>query len=349
MPLNKYVRRRILPTLTAAAAATMGVNAIEWGSTTSSTSDFLLSANVGEILELVIEPGARASIDFVGEPSDHFAVSYRQCTLEDQQPLQMQYEEKLQYMPFPGGCIYAENLEAEIGKSGCTFWQYNPAERYMMDGVIYEDSELLSPSRVRFENQGNGNATVEVAMFSAEIPAPMGLVHPVDVWIEDGYTKKDRVINTSVNVYFNQDGNYCDTYGCTVTGYVNDYVEGQDSLSLCQVRDNGTIYYDKEPFDTWIPLTFELPEEDDYYVTLVLSAKDTTKGATNYTELVEWGQEEIVVFQTDTTQPDNAARVLAGLSLMTITWVILFNTLFASLGASGAQQQHEAVVPTLGW
>lgn len=41
---------------------------------------------------------------------------------------------------------------------------------------------------------GDGNATVEVAMFSAEIPAPMGLVHPVDVWIEDGYTKKDRVI-----------------------------------------------------------------------------------------------------------------------------------------------------------
>lgn len=89
-------------------------------------------------------------------------------------------------------------------------------------------------------------------------------------------------------------------------------------------------------------------QEDDYYVTLVLSAKDSSKGASNYTELVEWGQEEIVVFQTDTTQPDNAARVLAGLSLMTITWVMLFNTLFASFGATGAQQ-HEAFVPTLGW
>lgn len=83
-------------------------------------------------------------------------------------------------------------------------------------------------------------------------------------------------------------------------------------------------------------------------MTLVLSAKNSTKGASNYTTLAQWGQEELVVFQTDTTQPDNAARVLAGLSLMTITWVILFNTLFASLGASGAQQ-HEAVVPTLGW
>lgn len=70
---------------------------------------------------------------------------------------------------------------------------------------------------------------------------------------------RGRCYSTSVNVYFNQDGNYCDTYGCTVTGYVNDYVEGQDSLSLCQVRDNGTIYFDQEPFSTWIPLSFELP------------------------------------------------------------------------------------------
>lgn len=52
MAVNKYVRRRILPKLTVAAAATLGANAIEWGSTTSSTSDFLLTANVGEILEV---------------------------------------------------------------------------------------------------------------------------------------------------------------------------------------------------------------------------------------------------------------------------------------------------------
>lgn len=52
MAVNKYVRRRILPTLSVAAAATLGVNAIEWGSTTSSTSDFVYSANVGEILDV---------------------------------------------------------------------------------------------------------------------------------------------------------------------------------------------------------------------------------------------------------------------------------------------------------
>lgn len=66
--------------------------------------------------------------------------------------------------------------------------------------------------------------------------------------------------STSVNVYFNTDGSYCDTYGCTVSGYVNEYVEGQDSLSLCQVVATGELYYEDEPFDTWIPLSFVLPE-----------------------------------------------------------------------------------------
>lgn len=57
--------------------------------------------------QIVIEPGARASIDFTSEnTSDHFAVSYRQCSSQASQPLQIQYAGKLNYTPFIGGCIY---------------------------------------------------------------------------------------------------------------------------------------------------------------------------------------------------------------------------------------------------
>lgn len=54
----------------------------------------------------MIPPGDRANIDFVGDTSNHFAVSYRQCSLEDPQPLQIQYSDKLHIDAFPGGCIY---------------------------------------------------------------------------------------------------------------------------------------------------------------------------------------------------------------------------------------------------
>lgn len=66
--------------------------------------------------------------------------------------------------------------------------------------------------------------------------------------------------STSVNVFFNNDDNYCDNYGCTVSGWVNEYVVGKDSLSLCEVQATGEEFYSEEDFDTWIPLTFELPE-----------------------------------------------------------------------------------------
>lgn len=66
--------------------------------------------------------------------------------------------------------------------------------------------------------------------------------------------------STSVNVYFNNDGNYCDMYGCVVSGYLNDYVEDENGLTLCQVQATGELYFDDEPFNTWIPLSFELPE-----------------------------------------------------------------------------------------
>lgn len=40
---------------------------------------------------------------------------------------------------------------------------------------------------------GNGNATVEVAMFSEELAVPAGLVDN-KVWIEDDYVKSGRVV-----------------------------------------------------------------------------------------------------------------------------------------------------------
>ena len=40
---------------------------------------------------------------------------------------------------------------------------------------------------------GKENATVEVVMFSTDYPAPFGLANQ-DVWVEDGFTKKDNVV-----------------------------------------------------------------------------------------------------------------------------------------------------------
>lgn len=40
---------------------------------------------------------------------------------------------------------------------------------------------------------GDGNATVEVVMFSVEVPVPVGLVDD-KIWIEDSFVKKDRVV-----------------------------------------------------------------------------------------------------------------------------------------------------------
>lgn len=83
-------------------------------------------------------------------------------------------------------------------------------------------------------------------------------------------------------------------------------------------------------------------------MTLILSATDTTQGHANFTELADFGQEHVVVFQTDTTQAENTGKVLAGLSGVALTWLILFNTLFATLGSDNAQQGQQAN-PALGW
>lgn len=53
-----------------------------------------------------MEPGGRTNIEFIGDPSDHFAVSYRQCSTEAPMPLQIQYSGKLHFTPYLGGCIY---------------------------------------------------------------------------------------------------------------------------------------------------------------------------------------------------------------------------------------------------
>lgn len=41
--------------------------------------------------------------------------------------------------------------------------------------------------------EGTGNASVEVAMYSLEVPVPLALASN-SIWIEDGFTKKDRVL-----------------------------------------------------------------------------------------------------------------------------------------------------------
>ncbi len=88
--------------------------------------------------------------------------------------------------------------------------------------------------------------------------------------------------STTVNVYFNANGafSYCDDFSCTVTGYMNPYVEGTTSLSLCQVEAGGAVIHDKIPFASsgHIPLTFNLPEvggsrpfRTEFYCWLVLA------------------------------------------------------------------------------
>lgn len=40
---------------------------------------------------------------------------------------------------------------------------------------------------------GNGNATVDVGMFSEELSVPMGLANS-DIWVDDEFTKTGRLI-----------------------------------------------------------------------------------------------------------------------------------------------------------
>lgn len=81
-------------------------------------------------------------------------------------------------------------------------------------------------------------------------------------------------------------------------------------------------------------------------MSVILSAKSTVNGQANFTAMEEFGLDQIMVFQTDTSLPDSSGRVLAGLSLVTLAWVFLLNTLLSTLGSAG---EHEAVVPALGW
>lgn len=83
-------------------------------------------------------------------------------------------------------------------------------------------------------------------------------------------------------------------------------------------------------------------------MSVVLNAKETENGMANFTAMQEFGLDEIMIFQTDTSLPDSSGRVLAGLSLVTLAWVFVLNTLLATLG-SAAGDQHGTTVPALGW
>lgn len=91
------------------------------------------------------------------------------------------------------------------------------------------------------------------------------------------------------------------------------------------------------------------PQDNEYYVSVVLNAKQTADGAGNFTAMEEFGLHQMMVFQTDTSLPDSSARVVAGLSLVTLAWVLLLNTLLSTTVAVGAAGERETVIPALGW
>lgn len=65
-------------------------------------------------------------------------------------------------------------------------------------------------------------------------------------------------------------------------------------------------------------------KEGDYFVTLILSAKPHRDS--NITALEVYGLDQLVVFQTDTTQPDSGGRLLlVRLSAATLAAVVLVN------------------------
>lgn len=65
---------------------------------------------VSPVVQIVIEPKDRAIVDFTGNTSDHFSVSYRQCSSDAAQPLQFQYGGVLHYTASVGGCIHVSNM-----------------------------------------------------------------------------------------------------------------------------------------------------------------------------------------------------------------------------------------------
>lgn len=88
------------------------------------------------------------------------------------------------------------------------------------------------------------------------------------------------------------------------------------------------------------------PQNNDWYVTLILTAREHRLA--DLTEMEKYGLNEVVVFQTDTTQEDSSARVFAGLSLVTLSWLIIINTLFAAFATGGVHHGQEPI-PALGW
>lgn len=62
-----------------------------------------------------------------------------------------------------------------------------------------------------------------------------------------------------MSIFYNGE-NYCESYDCTMTGYLNEKVEDKEILSLCQVLENGTVVHNKVPYDDYVELTFEIPQ-----------------------------------------------------------------------------------------
>lgn len=85
-------------------------------------------------------------------------------------------------------------------------------------------------------------------------------------------------------------------------------------------------------------------------MSVVLNAKQTTKGAGNFTAMEEYGLDQLMVFQTDTSLADSSGRVLAGLSVVTLAWVLTLNALLSmSMSTLGSAGGHETMVPAVGW
>ena len=80
---------------------------------------------------------------------------------------------------------------------------------------------------------------------------------------------------------------------------------------------------------------------------MILSADERTNA--NYTEMIEYDLDQIVVFQTDTTLPDNSAqKLLASLSLASLAWVVILNVLLAASGREVWLPGRQGF-PALGW
>lgn len=91
---------------------------------------------------------------------------------------------------------------------------------------------------------------------------------------------------------------------------------------------------------------FVCPAQDnkEYYITLILTARESRLTSMTISVMQEYGLDEVVIFQTDTTQPDSG-----GQQLLTSSWLVVLNMLLASAGAYAALWCGTQFPPTFGW